>query len=287
MLTAILSGLLAIGLQATALPSNDDFAAEMRNRPPMPGTQQTLDPSSQWLVQCLDQLEQDASRAHTLAQIRRNGSVGTDRVLANHCLGLAATELGLWNDAQVAFTAARDETPGDELRTRARFGAMAGNAALEDGQPETALALLIQAETDADNAAEGTLSASTAIDRARVLVSLGLEDPALDALRKATQLLPQSAEAWLLQATLLRRGGLLGQAQAAIERANDLAPLDPQIGLEAGVIAALEGRDDAARASWQSIIDSTPDAGEVETARAYLAQLEPAANATDEVETQP
>jgi hypothetical protein len=54
-----------------------------------------------------------------------------------------------------------------------------------------------------------------------------------------------------------------------------LAPTDPAIGLEAGVIAALGGRDDAARQSWQSVVRLAPDTPEAETARTYLAQLDP------------
>ena len=43
-------------------------------------------------------------------------------------------------------------------------------------------------------------------------------------------------------------------------------PRDPQVGLEAGVIAVLSGRDDAARKSWQSVIAAAPDSDEAKTA---------------------
>ncbi|MFN7159929.1 MAG: SAM-dependent methyltransferase [Erythrobacter cryptus] len=52
-------------------------------------------------------------------------------------------------------------------------------------------------------------------------------------------------------------------------------PGDPLVGLEAGVIAMLGGREAAARASWQSVLVLAADGPAAETARAYLAQLGP------------
>ena len=48
---------------------------------------------------------------------------------------------------------------------------------------------------------------------------------------------------------------------------------DAQIGLEAGVIAVLSGRDDAARRSWQSVLTAAPgsDAAKTATNRSTLA----------------
>ncbi|TAD73156.1 MAG: hypothetical protein EAY70_12700, partial [Sphingomonadales bacterium] len=114
-------------------------------------------------------------------------------------------------------------------------------------------------------------------DRARALVALGRGPEALDALDAATTLAPERAEGWLLKATLLRRLDRLGEAQAAIEQAAALAPggagIGPEIGLEAGVIAVLAGRDTAARASWQSVLDLAPESPAAATATDYLAQF--------------
>ena len=82
--------------------------------------------------------------------------------------------------------------------------------------------------------------------------------------------------------TLLRRLGQLEPAQAAIETAARLAPTSPDIGLEAGVIAVLGGRDEAARQSWQSVIDLQPESLAAGTAKSYLEQLGPAAPVTQE-----
>ena len=233
-----------------------------------------------WLETCLDQIEADPARAHTMAQIRRTETTGTDRVIANHCLGLAASELALFDDAREAFGAARAETPEGETRTRARYAALAGNAALAAGDTQGGLDDLTIAQAEARSAGFALLEAIAATDRARALVTLGEQDRALDALESATTLAPDRAEGWLLKATLLRRLGRLDQAQAAIERAAAAVPrgaaIGADIGLEAGVIAVLGQRDAAARASWNSVIDLAPDSPAAATAKDYLAQLPPA-----------
>jgi hypothetical protein len=48
------------------------------------------------------------------------------------------------------------------------------------------------------------------------------------------------------------------------------------IGLEAGRIAFLDARYDAARASWQSVADLVPDSGEGQMAREYISDLDSA-----------
>ena len=78
---------------------------------------------------------------------------------------------------------------------------------------------------------------------------------------------------WLLSATLSRRTGDLKSAQAQIETAAGLAPSDPAVGLEAGVIAELAGNDDAARKSWNAVVALAPDGSEATSAKAYLAQI--------------
>lgn len=284
-----MSILLALALQVGPNPlggamPNDDL---VRDRPPRAEAAQPLDEveaeaplnaTSAWLQGCLSQLEEDPARAHAMAQIRRAETTGTDRVLANHCLGTAASELGLWDDARTAFAVARTETPEAEPRTRARFAALAGNAALAGGDAAGALELLTLAEADARVARASLLEAIAATDRARALVTLGRVDDALAALENATTLATDRSEGWLLKATLLRRLERLPEAQTAIERAATLAPSNPAVGLEAGVIAVLAGRDAAARASWQSVVGLAPGTPEAETARSYLAQLAPASD---------
>lgn len=276
----IASLLLALLLQAGPDPMRGGLPGDdlMQDRPPRAQSQTAeRTATSVWFDSCLDQLAQDPARAHAMAQIRRSETSGTDRVLANHCLGIAASALSLWDDARAAFLAAREDTPAEETRARARFAALAGNAALASGDPEGALGLLTQGETDARAAGAAPLEAIAATDRARALVALGRNDEALAALEIATTVAPERSEGWLLKATLLRRLERLAEAQTAIERAAALAPGGsenaPPIGLEAGVIAVLAGREDAARQSWQSVIALAPGSLAAVTATDYLAQL--------------
>lgn len=292
-----MSILLALALQVGpnltggAIPGDE----LLQDRPPRAQVQPEAeaepdpDPVSAWLAGCLGTLEEDPARAHAMAQIRRSETTGADRVLANHCLGTAAAALELWDDARTAFTAAREETPEGEPRARARFAALAGAAALGGGDAEGALPLLTLAESDAQTAKSPQLEAIAASDRARALVALGRAEQALAALENSTALAPDRAEGWLLKATLLRRLERLPEAQTAIERAAGLAATNPEIALEAGVIAVLAGRDDAARKGWQSVITLAPDSPAAATAKDYLAQLgeagetAPASEATPEV----
>ena len=87
--------------------------------------------------------------------------------------------------------------------------------------------------------------------------------PGSDAVASLDALLPSKDAAYI------------ALSQAAIERAVAISPQDSEIGLEAGVIAILGGREDAARTSWQSVIAVQPDSLAAETARGYLAQIGP------------
>jgi len=277
--TSLLLTALQVGPNPVTIPPTDAHQ-ELLDRVPRDADQtNTSNPASEWLAECLERLEQDPSRAHTMAQIQRNITTGHQRVLANHCLGLAASELALWDDAITAFEAARDETPDDEMRLKARFGAMAGNAAQASGDLLRAEQILRRAKRDAQSAASAGMQAVIAADLARVLVAMQQPDNGLAELEYATQMQPDNAESWLLKATLLRRLDRLDQAQLAIERTGELDPLNPQVGLEAGIIALFTGRENAARSSWQSVIDLQPDSASAATARGYLDQLQPQATA--------
>ncbi|MCL9999166.1 MAG: hypothetical protein NBV68_07275 [Erythrobacter sp.] len=276
-----MSILLALALQVGPNPMGGAIQGDelVRDRPqrtpvqPEAETAEAPDPVSAWLAGCLGVIEEDPARAHAMAQIRRSETTGAERVIANHCLGTAAAALELWDDARTAFTAAREETPEGEPRARARFAALAGAATLGSGDAEGALGLLTLAESDAQAAKSPLLEAIAASDRARALVALGRGEEALAALENSTALAPDRAEGWLLKATLLRRLERLPEAQTAIERAATLAATNPEIALEAGVIAVLAGRDEAARKSWQSVLTLAPDGPAAVTAKDYLAQI--------------
>jgi len=226
--------------------------------------------------ECVAQVDNDADDAVELAQgwLANGAASAGERAEANLCLGLAQARLGEWGEAETAFLAARDAAGTDRLM-RARLGAMAGNAALAAGADDRALAALDGAKADVAGLSDPALATTVALDRARALVGLKRLDEAGTALAEARTASPDNAEAWLLSATLSRRQGNLAAAQEQIVRAAELMPVDPAIGLEAGVIAVLAGHEEAARKSWQSVIAAAPDSPEAETAKGYLAQLGP------------
>jgi tetratricopeptide (TPR) repeat protein len=234
-------------------------------------------PETSRLARCLAQTRTDPGRAVDEAEAWLAEATDADaRGDAGQCLGVAQAQLGQREAAAETFLAARDATPADNPRGRALRGALAGGALLAGGDAEGALALLDRAQADAETAGDATIRGQIAIDRAIALVALGRADDAAAALDVARTALPDNGQAWLLSATLARREGDLAEAQTRIERAAELAPLDPAVGLEAGVIAVLAGRDDAARQSWRSVIEAAPDSAEAATAQAYLDQLESA-----------
>ena len=77
-----------------------------------------------------------------------------------------------------------------------------------------------------------------------------------------------------LKPETIRRLERLGEAREQIAQAALLAPRDPAVGLEAGVIAALSGREQEARRSFESVLLVAPDSDEAKRARGYLEQLQ-------------
>ncbi|ODU68831.1 MAG: hypothetical protein ABT11_14710 [Novosphingobium sp. SCN 66-18] len=197
------------------------------------------------------------------------------RVRANQCLGIILTQQGQFDAAEQAFADAIAGVPMLQEVAAVPLMAMAGNAALAGGHPDRALVWLDKAVAVrgyADNAALGDIQT----DRARALVALDRPAEAATALDEAHRLAPDLAEGWLLSATLARRNKDMPRAQRDIEVAAHLDATDPAIGLEAGVIAVLDGRDEAARKSWESVVRTAPDSDEAKTAKGYLEQLGPA-----------
>ena len=222
---------------------------------------------------CLSEVKDDPMTGLASAQAwAASASAGADAGRANQCLGTAQARAGHYAEALPAFTRAIAAQPtGDEGRHAALY-ALAAQSALAAGDATRALgwlqtALLPSSVLDADARAEAQC------DRARALVAHGRPEDARTALAEAHRLAPESAESWLLSATLARRDKNLTLAQHDIELAAKYAPVDPGVGLEAGVIAVLSGRDAAARQSWQSVVAAAPDTPEAVTAKGYLAQL--------------
>lgn len=241
---------------------------ELRNRPARkvpPG----VDPSPPAIAVCLETAKADPAKARAIAEEWVRRTKGEPAAAGQHCLGVAAANGGDWAGASAAFLAARDLTR--ETRFRARMGALAGAALLAADQPVEALDTLDRARGEAG--ADAVLGGAIETDRARALVALARPQEAVQALAQARALTPDDAQVWLLSATLSRRQNDLAAAQAQIEKAAALAPRDLDIGLEAGVIAALGGREEAARKSFGSVVGADPASPQAEVARKYLEQI--------------
>ena len=251
----------------TVLPPRRSPAA--RDRSPAPV-------QSAKFSECLAAAEADGDVAMDGAQAWLATLAGPARAEAHECIGVIASRSENWSDAEAAFLAARSDAPADGAY-RARMALLAANAALaRDGGGAAALTAIDLARGDAGANPAAALAGSIAVDRARALVMLARLPEAKVALSEARIAVPADPTAWLLSATLSRRMGELGTAQAQIERAAALLPIDPEIGLEAGVIAVLSGRDEAARRSWQSVIAAAPGTPIAATAKGYIDQLGPA-----------
>lgn len=225
------------------------------------------------LRECLDGIYVDPNAALTRADGWAATASAADKPLALRCRGTALVALSRWDEAEASFAAASQATPVPNHEGRSRLAAMAGNAALAKGNHQKALTHFDTARTEATAAGNTMLAGDIQVDRSRALFALGRKDEAAMALDEARNASPDNAEAWLLSATLSRHNGDLAKAQSQIEQALGRAPTDPEIGLEAGVIAALAGRDNAARLSWQSVVRIAPGSPAADKANAYLTQL--------------
>lgn len=249
---------------------------------PKPKSEAVAQPQTDLLKDCLHLA---MTRPSDAIEVAKNWLISAksmkDRAGAKQCHALALTRIEGWAEAAALFLSAREDTPTNEADERARLGALGGNAYLAAGDPAAALAALDLALADTQTGLDARQRGGIQIDRARALVALDRPDEAADALADARISAPNNHQAWLLSATLSRRQGKLPEAQAQIERAAELFPVDPEIGLEAGVIAMLAGREDAARKSWESAIRAGPGTPAAKTAQGYLDQLGPPAAPSD------
>ena len=134
------------------------------------------------------------------------------------------------------------------------MGALAGSALIAQNKPSQALdEALDRALLDAEH--DAVLIGAIEQDRATALVALS----------RPAEASHSAGEGRAAPRPTIRTPGcsrprchgvrtISPQLEAQIEKAATLAPDDPAVGLEAGVIAALGGRDDAARKSFESVI---------------------------------
>lgn len=190
-------------------------------------------------------------------------------VPARHCLALAYAKQGNYSQAATTLAATANAAEAEADPSVADLWGQAGNAALLAGQPQQALGYF-----GSGIAASGMQPARVVpllIDRARAAVELHRDADARTDLERATRLDPKSAEAWLLRATLARRDHDLSAAERLILQAGTLAPGSADVGLEAGNIAAAQGKLDLARAAWNAVAKGAPGSEAAEAAARSLA----------------
>ena len=195
---------------------------------------------------------------------------------ASQCRGFAEARAERWQAAMGAFEAAANQAQkAGSARDAARLLAQAGNAALADGNAQQARGYFDAAL--GHGLPDGIEKGEVHLDRARALVMAGDEQGARADLDQALAQAGDDPLAWLLSATLARRGHDLARARHDIAEARQRAPDDASIALEEGNIAILSGDEPGAKAAWQRVLSLAPDSDQGKAARESLAQLDGAA----------
>ena len=226
------------------------------------------------LLNCLSRAEEDSTAAVVEANDWLSRAAGIDRAKALHCRAVAQTEMGRFQDAALSFVEADKAASPEDMKYRARLGAMAGAAFLAAQEPMLAVGALDVARDQSQAAGFAALTGEIELDRARAFVAMGDMTQAEAALAAARQATPLNARAWLLSATLARRGVDMSAAQTYIAQARRLDASNADVLLEAGLIAILTGDEQTARSDWNEVL-ALPDAeAQSQIAQSYLTQLE-------------
>ncbi|TRW15100.1 tetratricopeptide repeat protein [Glacieibacterium frigidum] len=176
-------------------------------------------------------------------------------VPARHCLALAYLAQKQFAGAALELAGAAREAEVARSPLAVDLWGQAGVAALAGGDAANAVTYLTSGIAIAS---APVARAALLTDRARALVEQKRLAEARTDLDAATRLDATVADTWLLRATLARRTGDLKTAEASLVEAAQLAPADADVRLEAGNIAAAQGRTDLARAAWNAVIASAP-----------------------------
>ncbi len=247
---------------------------EAKPRPAQRPFEQPVQPVTRpALVNCYELAANDPVAALSSADEALTVKAGAERTDALGCRATALLALERYAEAETAFLTARDALDGDDARGRAEYQAGAGIAAEGRAAYTTAIDHFTRAKALAKQADDAQLAGRISRDSASSLFKLGRKDDAAAALAEARAALPVDPVTFTISARAARLSGKLAEAQAFVEVAARLDPLDVGIGLEAGLIAAMAGRDDAARKSWQSVIATAPQSAEAEQAKAWMAKL--------------
>ncbi|MFT8736505.1 MAG: tetratricopeptide repeat protein [Zymomonas mobilis] len=224
--------------------------------------------------QCVGMIDQDPEQAAEIANTWRLSAGG---VLANQCLGMAYVALGRYSAGMDSFEQAARESDLEHDGRSAIFWNQAGNAALANQDPGAARnafdhALMSPAMPD-------KMRGNTLSDRARADVSVGDYAMARQDIDRALKFIPKDGTIWLMSATLARHQGDLTRAKNDITEAERVAPLDTHISFEKGLIYALSGDNETAKAAWERTIRANPKAEIADVARKALSEIdEPQSN---------
>lgn len=192
-------------------------------------------------------------------------------LLARQCEGLAYVTQKRWLPAATAFEAAAREAEVKADGRAATLWVQAGNAALAGNDPAKALPYFDGAL--ARGTLQGDQLGEAHLDRARARAALGDVKGARTDLDLATKYVPADPLGWLLSATLARKMNDLPRAQRDIEEAARRSPDDASVALEAGNIAILSGRNDAARTAWEAAVKLAPESPSGKAATESLGRL--------------
>ncbi len=181
-------------------------------------------------------------------------------VPARHCLALAYLADRQYGPATSALDAAARAAEAAHYPHVAELWGQAGNAALLGGKAAEAAGYFTTALATVGIDPRGR--AALSLDRARALVELNRLGEARADLDAATRLAPEAPLGWLLRATLARRQGDLKTAEASLLEATRRTPEDapeyPDVTLEAGNIAAAQGKLALARQAWTAAAAAAP-----------------------------
>lgn len=187
---------------------------------------------------------------------------------ALHCAAIALYAQGRFRASAAAFTDLAERTRDRRPTLRASLVSQAGHAWMIAGEPERALAAFTAAVGIAPEAPVFRL------DRAEALAALGQDWEAIDELDRAIDLDPRRGEIYALRAAAYRRVDALDLAAEDSRRAVELAPRLADAWLERGIVNRLKGDKPAARRDFREVLMLDPDGEAGDIARANIERME-------------
>ncbi len=268
----LLVALVVVGAPPGAATAQEPAAVPFDPNTLVPlGQERTDDPrldNRQRYETCLGWARADAERALRDARAWEVNGGGN---AARHCAGAALFELGAYRRAAHTFGDLAQEAERYDPALAARLYVQAGESwiqAQDTAQTDrSARAGLALAERDPVTSAD--LLAILAHARARQFDYWG----AADALSQALDLTPDRAELWRLRAAAHRLAGVADLALDDVRRGLDLAPGDPGLLLERGLLHRRNDARAAAIADFQAVLATAPEDAAAQVAHAQLLEL--------------